>query len=191
MFTNEFVKHVANGGHFFVLDTETTGLSLNAEICQIAIVDSDSEVVMDTLVKPHCAISDGAIDIHGITNHRVKDAPPWSEVRNEVRETIRDDHVVIYNASFDIRLMQQSDVAAGFGDRDWSDIASYHCAMLAFAEWYGEWSEYRQAFKWQPLRTACRSLSVFPPSAHTAHGDCLSTLIVTRELVKRLVHDVN
>lgn len=95
---------------FLVLDTETTGLSNQAEICQIAIVDHTGRVLLDQLVKPTLPIPIGATQIHGITDEVVVNQPTWQTVRERVISLIKGKVVVAYNADFDLRMLLQSDL---------------------------------------------------------------------------------
>ena len=58
-----------------VIDTETTGVGSQAEVCEIAIVGRTGETVVDTLVRPGRPIPSEATRIHGITNAAVADCP--------------------------------------------------------------------------------------------------------------------
>lgn len=91
---------------FFVLDFETTGPNPEVdEPVSVAVAKLSStgpEIVVDRLVSPSLPISEGAARIHGITEDRVKDAPPWSEVARDLAGLFSPGDVVIcYNATFD------------------------------------------------------------------------------------------
>lgn len=60
-----------------ILDTETTGLGDNAEICQIAICDCQGNSLLNTLVKPTVTIEAQATKIHGINNEMLALAPTF------------------------------------------------------------------------------------------------------------------
>lgn len=176
-------KAMIRQGDFVVLDSETTGLGGDAEICQIAVVDARGIVLIDTLVKPTQSIPAEATAIHGITDEMVADAPSWPEVFDRVEAAIGDRDVVIYNAEYDLRVMRQSYEA--HGRTDWIDRLpnTSWCAMETFAEIYGEWSDYRQSYRWQKLATAVRYYNVPALQAHTALADCQMTLEVCRAMV--------
>lgn len=93
---------------FYILDTETTGLGESDEIVEIAILNQYGEAVLNTLIKPTQNIPDDAMDIHGITNEMVADAPTWDEIT--LPQGMRDFNypIFIYNAAFDVRLWKQS-----------------------------------------------------------------------------------
>ena len=85
-------KDIVRSGDFVVIDTETTGL-VGSEICQIAIVDSQGNTLLDTLVRPIHTIPLKAIEIHGIDNGKVQDAPNFAEVREQARVLMLDQNV--------------------------------------------------------------------------------------------------
>jgi DNA polymerase-3 subunit epsilon len=156
-----------------ILDTETTGLDEQAEIVEIAIINIQGDPLLDTLVKPKGKIPIDATAIHGISNTDVATAPTWAEIDEQVRELIQTaSRVIIYNASYDTRLMQQT---RHLYDLPSFDIAAkhYECAMKRYAEFYGQWSNSRRSFKWQPL-----------DGGHRALGDCLATLKVLKQMAK-------
>ncbi|MEM7131153.1 MAG: 3'-5' exonuclease [Chloroflexota bacterium] len=155
------------------LDTETTGVRSTSEIVEICIIDHDGSVLLDTLVKPHGLITPDAQRIHGITNTVVKDAPRWEQIWPEVEQILAGRHVGIFNADFDLRLMQQSHKASGL---NWQPIgANAFCIMHLYAQFYGEWDQQRQAYRWQSLEKAGRRCSISLPNAHRARADTLLT----------------
>jgi len=179
-----FIKMVRNET-FFVLDTETTGLTNRAEICQIAIIDHEGIPLLNTYVRPQRHIPSDATKIHGIQWSDVMNSPDWGSVRELVLDTLEGENVVVYNAVYDRRLMHQSDEALSLEKIEWGKISKYFCAMQAFAEIYGEWNEYRGDYRWQPLSDALRYYKLDPPAdSHTALADCQSTLAVCRAMLK-------
>lgn len=154
-----------------ILDTETTGLDSTDQIVQVAAIDGAGNVLLDNvLIKPTISISERASQIHGITDEVVKDARSFAEVWEKIYQVIYGKTMIIYNAGFDIRLMQQSARACGNMmlefPCDWND------AMEEYARWYGEWSDYHGSFRWQRL----------PSGDHSALGDCRAVLA----LIKRM-----
>jgi DNA polymerase-3 subunit epsilon len=176
---------LVRSGDFVILDTETTGLDHNAEICQIAIVDSSGNVLLDTLVKPRRPIPVEATRIHGINNDDVKDAPAWINVNEKVWDLIHDKTVIVYNADYDFQLLAQSEKACKpLATSDWHTIKR-ECAMLKFAEIKGDWNDYHGNYRWQKLDTAARYYGLPVNAAHTALGDCLTTLAVCKAIAAK------
>lgn len=170
-----------------ILDTETTGLGDDDEIIQIAIIDHTGAVLMDTLVKPTGKrIPLEATQVHGITAEMVKDAPVWDAIAPDIWKRIAGNHLVIYNASFDLRLMRQSCRTIAMKTIFTSVHAALpvSCAMLNYAQFFGEWNDYRQNYRWQSLSNAFyqQRLDVPDLPAHSALGDCIRTLLLIKHM---------
>jgi DNA polymerase-3 subunit epsilon len=171
-----------------ILDTETTGLKEGAEICQIAIVSLSGAVLLDQLIKPKLPIPPDATRIHGITNAMVEDAPDWKTLRHTVAMTLINKDVIVYHAAYDLRMIRQSDARHNFNGSAWeSDQRRWHCAMERYAEYWGDWNDYRGNFKWQTLINALAQQHIPEPDApaHSALGDCLRTLALVKYLASR------
>lgn len=153
-----------------VLDTETTGLHGNAEICQIAIIDITGTVLLDTYVKPKQAIPRDASAIHHITDVMVDSAPTFDQIAAQLRTILSGQTVVIYNADFDVRMMEQSAIARGITYEVPIFAGEYQDAMEMYSQWVGQWSSYHHNYRWQPL----------PRGDHTALGDCRACLNVLK-----------
>lgn len=154
-----------------VLDTETTGLGYDDEAVHVAVVAPDGPVLFDSLVKPSRPIPESATDIHGITDAKVADAPSWQGVAPLLVAAIGSRRVVAYNAQYDERIISQSAYAVGDSA---PQFGRWECAMLRFAEWYGDYSTWHGSYRWQRLEAVS--------GAHTAIGDCRSTLAVLKKM---------
>ena len=153
------------------LDTETTGMGYHDEVVEIAILDHDGSVVIDSLVKSIGEISSEAFAVHGITKGMVADAPTWGELWPEVEAALKDRVVAIYNAEFDNRMMMQSNRLHGL-----SWVPQYKdsfCIMKLYAQFYGQWNSYHNSFTWQSLDSARRQCSIEIPNTHRAKDDTL------------------
>lgn len=162
-------------------DTETTGLWDEAEIVEILILRGDGETLLDTLVKPKGTIPDEVIGIHGITNEMVQDAPTWPEVWNQVKEVITSYNVLIYNAEFDSRLIEQTCQKWGIEPVPFKS----ECVMHTYMMWQG-------ADRWFKLSDA-----IGYDVEHRALSDCLAVYrlienegrewVVKREMTPELI----
>lgn len=185
-----------------VLDTETTGLHDSARIVEIAILSIDGEVLLDSLVNPGVPIPAEATRIHGITDEMVKDAPTFSDLLVPLTAALHGRKVVIYNRDFDKRRLAielhhhyrtryvnlekprngqrriHPAARAWLAAQSWED-----CAMVAYAEWCGDWRWdydardneplYQQGdYRWQPL----------PAAGHRAAEDCRAVIEVFKEM---------
>lgn len=169
------LEPIYRGQKFLVLDTETTGIGDGAEIVEIAVINQAGETLINTRVNPKGEIPPGASLVHGIRRADVANAPTWDQVRANVYEVLRGQHVIIYNRDYDTKILRSSDAAYQIKDHLWVG-ASYYCAMLAYSEFRAEWNEYRKNWKWHKLTTAIEQQGLTVKDAHGALGDCLMTL---------------
>ncbi|MCA9340653.1 MAG: 3'-5' exonuclease [Candidatus Saccharibacteria bacterium] len=172
-----------SGRSFLILDTETTGLH-DGEIVQIAIINQQADVLLNTYVKPARPIPIDAQRIHGISDETVASAPTWPQLVDHVRSIIQGQLLIVYNAVYDRRMMHQSGEYHGLEKVEWKNVATWFCAMEAYAEHYGDWNAYRQSYRWQKLSNAAAQCGVNVANAHDALGDCLMTLGVVRAMEK-------
>jgi len=153
-----------------ILDTETTGLGTSDEIVQIAILSYDGSVLLDTLIHPTQPIPTSATAIHGIKDIDVKNAPTFPEVFEQLRSILSGKTIVIYNAQYDLRLLNQTIAKYNLPPLK-IDPKCVECAMLKYSAWIGEpWED--GTYKWQRLKGG----------DHTAVGDCRATLRIIREM---------
>ena len=154
------------------LDTETTGLDGGAQLVELALIDQLGNVLIDTLIKPTIPIPAGATEIHGITDQMVKYAPAMDTVWADVRELCRDKLTIIYNASYDIKLIFQSLQAAGVKGGFIIEGFKTDCAMNAYAEYYGDWNNYHGNYRWQKLSAAGEHFGIrLDATLHRARAD--------------------
>jgi DNA polymerase-3 subunit epsilon len=152
------------------LDTETTGLGSSAEIIDLAIVDVTGTVLVDTLVAPIRPIPPETTNVHGIVDADVIDAPLWIEVYPLVAELLRSRPIVVYNASFDRRMIAGCCTAAGFPEEE----REWHCAMLQYARFAGERSgHHRNKFRLHKLGDALATFGL-QPGSHRALSDTMA-----------------
>jgi len=176
-----------DGHDFLILDTETTGLR-DGEIVQIAIINQDADVLLNTFVKPARPIPVDASRIHGITDETVTDSPSWPDVIDQVHAILDGQLLVVYNAVYDRRMMHQSGEYHGLEKVEWKAVSTWLCAMEAYAEYYGDWNSYHESYRWQRLSSAAAQCNVQVANAHDALGDCLMTLGVVRAM-QNAVHN--
>lgn len=154
-----------------VLDTETTGL--DGYVVQIAVIDSQGSVLLDSLVQPDAEIEEGAAQIHGITPALVATAPRFAEISPRLHEVLKGRDVCVYNMPFDRGVLLRE--RERMGDKPGVKVllygARWHDVMIPYATYVGEPGPYEE-YRWQRL----------PGGDHTALGDCQATLAVLQEL---------
>lgn len=100
------------------IDLETTGMNLSTdrivEIAIIKVLPDGTKIVKQKLLNPQMPISKASADIHGITDEKVKDAPTFKQVANELKQFIDDADLSGYNSNrFDIPLLMEEFLRAG------------------------------------------------------------------------------
>jgi DNA polymerase III epsilon subunit-like protein len=198
----QWARRVLDDPTCVVLDTETTGLHDGARIVEIAVLGVGGSVLFESLVNPGVPIPAEATRIHGITDDMVKTAPAFSDLLVPLTGALLNRKVVVYNRDFDKRRLvvelhhhyrtrwvnlekprnghQRIHPAA----RAWLSAQSWEdCAMVAYAEWCGDWTWdyeardneplYQQGdYRWQPL----------PGAGHRATDDCRAVVGVLKEM---------
>ncbi|GAB3428988.1 exonuclease domain-containing protein [Niabella aquatica] len=100
------------------IDLETTGTNLGTDrIVEIAIVKllpDGTKNIKRKLINPQMPISKSSIDIHGITDEMVKDAPTFAQAAQELKQVLNDCDLAGYNSNrFDIPLLVEEFLRAG------------------------------------------------------------------------------
>lgn len=174
---------IVDSGDYVVLDTETNGLDDDAEIVDIAILHADGRVLLNTLVCPENVKRDVGTRWHGIKTGAILSAESWLHVSHDFLAAVADKPIVIYNKSFDMRLLRQSHIASGLFAETIDAIGSQAvCAMEAFAVIYGEYHQSKPGYKWKSLDVAREYYSLPPIKSHRALNDCQTTLAVIKAL---------
>jgi DNA polymerase-3 subunit epsilon len=155
------------------LDTETTGIDGNSEIVEIAVIDADGQPLLDTLVRPDGIIPLEVIRIHGIDDIMVASSPRWTDVYPELLRLVGGRTVVVYNAEFDLRLVNQMNRRAGFLVLP----PSWHCAMKRYAAYTAVWNEKYGNYRFHKLDVALAAFG-HRPADHRARADALSCRLV-------------
>jgi DNA polymerase-3 subunit epsilon len=93
---------------FVILDIESTGLNYDDEVVEIAIVDTSGNTLYNQLIKPSKPIPSEVVELHGITNEMVYNAPNISEVAEELDIILKDKTILAFNSSFDQRILEYS-----------------------------------------------------------------------------------
>lgn len=165
------------------LDTETTGTGTDDSVIEVAVINNNGEVLLDTLVYPanHKPVPEEAVAIHGIDDDMLVSAPSFREVADSLRALLGNGNpVVVYNAAFDVAMIQQDMNRLGIPPFP----VRAECAMLAFAAMVhkqhgGRWIKLDYAFalmteaaKGGPASDAPIDLDAMVGAvSHRAHAD--------------------
>lgn len=157
---------IKNKEQYVILDTETTGLSSDDHIVEIAIIDLDGKELLNTRVYTEVPISPEASYVNGIKNSDLVGKPTIKELNSSIQNILKGKTVLIYNDDFDVRMLYQSGYEG--------DINSW-CMMHLYMD-------YINSDRWIGLQRAMDCEGVNIHQDHSAIGDCKCVL----ELIKAI-----
>lgn len=101
-----------------IIDIEATGMNLGSdrmvEIAIVKIQQDGTRQVKRKLLNPEMPIALSSSDVHGITNEMIKDAPPFRQVANELKQFLENCDLAGYNSNrFDIPMLAEEFLRAG------------------------------------------------------------------------------
>ena len=162
-----------------ILDTETTGLK-DAEVIEVALVDTTGAVRLNTLLKPQTPVMNPyAQRVHGISLGALQSQPSWPEVLPEFVALAKDATVLAWNAPFDARMLEQTSARWHLPHPK----LLFVCAMRLYAQTHGR-SSYGLH---KAVVTEGLEALLTQHSSHRALGD----VMFVYELLKRLAQQPN
>gem|GEM_PF-970023 len=167
-----------------VLDTETTGLTGEDGLVELAIVQIDAllerdrtepRLVFHSLVDPGVPSPWAGTRVHGLDHRDTYGAPTWPELWPQVAPWLADPEVVLagHNAGFDRRFLHSEGTPMP-ESVDWLDTAKILRRLQVDDE------EERQAVK---LEDACRARWI-RLDGHRARTDALATAHLLLSLIR-------
>ncbi len=169
---------------YAILDIETTGGRYNEEgITEIAIYKFDGHQIVDqfiSLVNPEREIQPFVVNLTGIHNGMLKNAPKFYDVAKRIVEITKDCVLVAHNANFDNRILTTEFGRLGF---------DYSRKTLCTVELSKKLIHNLPSYK---LGKLCRSVGIPVSSRHRAEGDALATvqlfkLLLNKDIDKEIV----
>ncbi|MFT5761614.1 MAG: DNA polymerase-3 subunit epsilon [Polaribacter sp.] len=162
---------------YAILDIETTGGKFNEEgITEIAIYKFDGHTVVDqfiTLVNPEKDIQPFVIQLTGINNKMLRNAPKFHEVAKRILEITKDCIVVAHNSSFDYRILKTEYNRLGYQFK-----RDTICTVELSRKLIPEKPSYS-------LGKLCKSLGIPMSDRHRASGDALATIQLFKLLLDK------
>jgi len=157
-----------------VFDIETTGLDpLNCEIIEIGAVKIKGGRIaetFETLIKPKVSIPDEIVELTGITDDMVKDAPNIKQVLPDFYKFCYGTTIMAYNIDFDYRFINIAGIKQCYN----FDMRQIDAMYLARA--------FIPGLKNFKLGTVCKKLGVSLENAHRAVHDATATAEVVIKL---------
>lgn len=162
---------------YAILDIETTGGKYNEEgITEIAIYKFDGHKVVDqfiSLINPERDIQPFVVNLTGINNSMLRNAPKFYEVAKRIVEITDDCILVAHNAQFDYRILSTEFSRLGF---------EYVRPSLCTVELSKDLIPGQESYS---LGKLVRSLGIPVTDRHRATGDALATVKLFQMLLAK------
>ncbi|WP_299440926.1 exonuclease domain-containing protein [uncultured Aquimarina sp.] len=171
---------------YAILDIETTGGKYNEEgITEIAIYKFDGHKVVDqfiSLINPERAIQPFVVNLTGINNKMLRNAPKFYEVAKRIVEITTDCIIVAHNSSFDYRILRTEFNRLGF-DFERQSLCTVELSQKLIPDQ-----------KSYSLGKLVRSLGIAISDRHRATGDAQATvklfkLLLSKDLEKTILKE--
>ncbi|MEV5348967.1 3'-5' exonuclease [Streptomyces achromogenes] len=161
--TVHWARKMLQPGAAVLVDTETH--ALYGSVMDIAVVDcATGATLLDTLVNPEVPVTEGAYEVHGISDEMVADAPTFDQVLPELLRVTAGRTVLAYNEEYDRKAIKEDCRRLGLSPGHLGKSATWGCVMEARSDWEG-------VRDWLPLG-----------GRHRALGDTLAALDILRQL---------
>ncbi|MGB0897150.1 MAG: exonuclease domain-containing protein [Flavobacteriaceae bacterium] len=162
---------------YAIVDIETTGGKFNEEgITEIAIYKYDGHNIVDqfiSLVNPEKPIQPFVVNLTGINNKMLRNAPKFHEVAKRIVEITQDCILVAHNTSFDYRILRTEFKRLGY---------DYVRKTLCTVELSKKLIPGQQKYK---LGTLVKALGIPMSDRHRASGDALATVKLFKLLLDK------
>ncbi len=162
---------------YVIIDIETTGGRYNEEgITEIAIHKFDGNNVIDSfisLVNPEKEIQPFVVNLTGINNKMLRNAPKFYEVAKRIVEITKDCTLVAHNANFDYRILRTEFRRLGF---------NFEAPTLCTIELSKKLIPGLDSYS---LGKLCRKIGIPVSDRHRANGDALATIKLLEILLQK------
>jgi DNA polymerase III subunit epsilon len=162
---------------YAIVDIETTGGKFNEEgITEIAIYKYDGNTIVDqfiSLVNPEKPIQPFVVNLTGITNKMLRDAPKFYEVAKRVVEIMANCILVAHNTSFDYRILRTEFDRVGY---------NFEMETLCTVELSKKLVPNLESYS---LGKLCKTLGIAVADRHRASGDALATVKLLKLLMSK------
>ena len=153
---------------YAVLDIETTGGNFNEEgITEIAIHLFDGRHVIDSfisLINPEKEIQPFVVQLTGINNKMLRNAPKFHEVAKRIVEITEGAILVAHNASFDYRVLKNEFSRLGY-PLDLPTLCTVELSQKLIPD--------QETYS---LGKLCRAIGIPISDRHRANGDAIAAL---------------
>ena len=163
--------------NFAIIDVETTGGKFNEEgITEVAIHRYDGVDIVDSfisLVNPEKEIQPFVVNLTGINNKMLRNAPKFYEIAKRIIEITENCVLVAHNSSFDYRVIKNEFNRLGY---------PYDTPTLCTVELSKKLLPEQESYS---LGKLCRAIGIPVSDRHRANGDAIATLKLFEILLQK------
>lgn len=163
--------------NFTIIDVETTGGKFNEEgVTEVAIHRFDGVDIVDSfisLINPEKDIQPFVVNLTGINNNMLKNAPKFFEVAKRIIEITDNSVLVAHNSNFDYRIMRNEFKQLGY-DFEIPTLCTVELSKKLFPD--------QESYS---LGKLCRSIGIPVSDRHRANGDAIATLKLFEILLQK------
>ncbi|MDO6597199.1 exonuclease domain-containing protein [Oceanihabitans sp. 2_MG-2023] len=171
---------------YTIVDIETTGGKYNEEgITEIAIYKYNGHEIVDqfiSLVNPEREIQPFVVNLTGINNNMLRNAPKFYEIAKRIVEITQETILVAHNAKFDYRILRTEFRRLGFDFK-----RKTLCTVELSKELIPDQPSYS-------LGKLTRALGIPVADRHRASGDAFATvklfkMLLDKDLKKNIIQE--
>lgn len=165
-----WAKQILRTRNIAILDTKTTTLDEDGYICDIAVIDLNKRILLNTLINPMTKIYAGSM--HSIKQKDIKDKLLFSDIAIELANIFSKYYILIYNQKFDLGIIKNEiERMRSNIDENYKCIYNAYarlksdCLMLKYAAYknkLNEWNienEHGLNYQWHKLNGGRRALT--------------------------------
>jgi DNA polymerase-3 subunit epsilon len=162
---------------YAIVDVETTGNHRGGDrVTEVAIIISDGDKIISefqTLVNPEQRINPYVVNLTGISDEMVKEAPVFSAIADKVFSMLSGKIFVAHNVSFDYSIICGEMSRAGIGfETQYLDTITFARRMLSGISSFS-------------LGKLCDAIGIPHFNRHRAYGDTLATVHLFHFLMQK------
>lgn len=161
--------------NFVVIDTETTGMTSDDEVIELAVVDMDGTVLYDSTFCPVTEVNCFASAVNHLTNDCLCDSPDFADEWSKIKTLIGHRKILAHNAKFDKRTIKQTLEKYNMDSMVVDSLFGCCYDSLSIAKKYLNLQSYS-------LENIAHSLGIKRAESHRAADDCIMTLEVLTRL---------
>lgn len=165
--------------NYVVFDVETTAHGFEpkdngiTDICIITVKDGQIVEVFSELINPEMPISEKGVELTGITDAMVANAPIMADMIGEIHKRLNGQILVAHNAKFDLQMVSYFLEKFGY-EFEYQFIDTLSVAMEMYP---------KQKNK---LNLVCDRLGIVLENAHRAYYDAVATVKVLNHMARKV-----